>query len=273
MSKNYFLRKIKGSLIVRAIAWPYMTIKKKIIYEQYHQTNEGKKLENLCDAYNGKRCFIVGNGSSLQIEDLDRIKNELTFGSNRIYNLFDKTEWRPTFYLAEDEDGYSEMLPIVLKYEIPNYVFSLASKKFEPDNPSNIYHGLWTNKKYVINRYNDRTSHISENLSDYFSDGYSVTFSAIQLAIYMGVTEIYLIGVDFNYTFVTNKYGKMKKIDGISTYFDGKERDGSYLNYYSTIYAYKKAKEYADEHGIKIYNATRGGKLEVFERINFDDIF
>ena len=36
--------------------------------------------------------------------------------------------------------------------------------------------------------------------------------------------------------------------------------------------AYKKAKEYADKHGIKIYNATRGGALEVFPRVNFDDL-
>ena len=37
--------------------------------------------------------------------------------------------------------------------------------------------------------------------------------------------------------------------------------------------AYEKAKLYADEHGIKIYNATRGGRLEVFERVDFDSVF
>ena len=36
---------------------------------------------------------------------------------------------------------------------------------------------------------------------------------------------------------------------------------------------YKAAKEYVDSHGIEIYNATRGGKLEVFPRVNFDDLF
>ena len=38
------------------------------------------------------------------------------------------------------------------------------------------------------------------------------------------------------------------------------------------IDAYKVAKQYADDHNIKIYNATRGGKLEVFERVDLDDI-
>ena len=36
---------------------------------------------------------------------------------------------------------------------------------------------------------------------------------------------------------------------------------------------YQKAKQYADAHGIKIYNATRGGKLEVFPRVDFDSLF
>jgi len=37
--------------------------------------------------------------------------------------------------------------------------------------------------------------------------------------------------------------------------------------------AYKTAKKYADRHGVKIYNATRGGNLEVFERVDFDTLF
>ena len=39
------------------------------------------------------------------------------------------------------------------------------------------------------------------------------------------------------------------------------------------LLAYQAAREYADRHGIKIYNATRGGKLEVFERVDFDSLF
>ena len=36
--------------------------------------------------------------------------------------------------------------------------------------------------------------------------------------------------------------------------------------------AYYRAKEFADKNNVKIFNATRGGKLEVFERVNLDDI-
>ena len=36
---------------------------------------------------------------------------------------------------------------------------------------------------------------------------------------------------------------------------------------------YDEARRYADKNGIKIYNATRGGKLESFVRVNFDEVF
>ena len=40
-----------------------------------------------------------------------------------------------------------------------------------------------------------------------------------------------------------------------------------------TYNAFEVAKQYADSHEIKIYNDTRGGKLEVFERKNLDEVF
>ena len=37
--------------------------------------------------------------------------------------------------------------------------------------------------------------------------------------------------------------------------------------------SYQAAKQYAQTHGIKIKNATRGGKLNVFQRVDFDSLF
>ena len=81
---------------------------------------------------------------------------------------------------------------------------------------------------------------------------------------------------------VLNKYNKNHCIDICIKYdeknhFIGYQKDKKVrLN---TVYpermqaAYESAREYADAHGIKIYNATRGGELEVFERVNFDCLF
>ena len=89
----------------------------------------------------------------------------------------------------------------------------------------------------------------------------------MQLAAYMGVKEIYLLGVDFTYG------GQEKNVE--YTHFYGTDKSGNAsIGYVKHVaLAYQSAKEYADSHGIKIYNATRGGKLEIFERVDFDSLF
>ena len=46
------------------------------------------RLEVYRDLHRGKRCFVIGNGPSLKQTDLSLLKNEFTFGLNRIYLLF-----------------------------------------------------------------------------------------------------------------------------------------------------------------------------------------
>ena len=270
--KERIKRDIKGIMIFRFLMYPFMSILKKRQYIDYAQSEDSMKMKKLKESEKGNRCFIIGNGSSLRTEDLELLKDEVTFASNRIYNIFDKTSWRPKYYMAEDTDGLSEMAPCVLNQGIPYIILNEQAKKYINNTCDFIYWGHWSDGHYIINRYNDKSIHISEDVSMYFSIGYTVTFSAIQLAIYMGVREIYLLGVDFNYSVYSDKWGRKKTKKGVITYFDGKERHGSYLNYHSTMRAYQKAKEYCDKHGIRIANATRGGCLEVFERQDFDKL-
>ena len=83
----------------------------------------------------------------------------------------------------------------------------------------------------------------------------------------MGCTEIYLLGVDCNYT-RTNHHAfgfspKEETLNSIDT-------QGEAMAQNMTA-AYRVAREYAESHGITIFNATRGGKLEVFPRISLEE--
>jgi len=100
----------------------------------------------------------------------------------------------------------------------------------------------------------------------------------------MGFTEIYMIGVDCTSTFNNNSYfikgyKDQDLIDKELKYFRKKFKNKNLseedlFQYYTnnSFYAYEVLKEYADAHGIKFYNATRGGALEVFERANLDEV-
>jgi hypothetical protein len=111
----------------------------------------------------------------------------------------------------------------------------------------------------------------------------SVTIALLQMAAYVGCSEIYLIGVD-------NTPGSMhgNKEDYLSAkshFYEESDEDferaakvsyavrGAVARMKDAETAYRYAEEYSREHGFRIYNATRGGVLEAFERVNFDLLF
>lgn len=111
--------------------------------------------------------------------------------------------------------------------------------------------------------YTNRLPKFSEDFAQKSYIGYTVVYSCIQLAAYMGFHEIYLIGTDCNYV-----------IGSKNNYFwASSEKDMMNHEMDKIFMGYQAAKRYADAHGIKIWNATRGGNLEIFDRISIDEIF
>lgn len=214
----------------------------------------------------GERCFIVATGPSLRIEDLDVLNkyNEQTIGVNRIYLAFDKTCWKPDYYIASDQYCISESESQIKSISVPNkFISDTFSQFWKSDMPENIYryhcHWLYTKKKLPA---------FSEQIEYGMYACATVTYEAIQLAVYLGFEKIYLLGVDFSFS---EDY-KSCENHFSNDYYNENSKTGIFARE-EMLQSYRAAKKYADEHGIKIYNATRGGKLEVFERVDFDSLF
>ena len=102
----------------------------------------------------------------------------------------------------------------------------------------------------------------------------TVSYAAMQIAVYLGYSEIYLLGFDHNYSFEFDSSGNVISTGKTDTHFFKDEVPEDIIaDVWGMTKAYESFKDYADNHGIKVRNATRGGKLEVFERVNFDSIF
>jgi hypothetical protein len=231
-----------------------------IIYLKY-----SKKLKQFKNIHKGKRCFIIGNGPSLKIEDLEKLKNEYTFAANKIFVAFEDTDWRPTYYCIQDFKMITSEFESI-KQKVDAHVKFIAGNTLIKNN---IHLNDWIYFYLDISRFYPQYPNFAEDISECIFEGFTVTYANIQLAVYMGFKEIYLLGVDHNYfmnseskNHFSDKYMGNKKM--------GKEYNLPHLEY-STL-AYEAAREYAEHNAIKIYNATRGGKLEVFERVNFDTI-
>jgi hypothetical protein len=240
-----------------------------IMYLQY-----GRKMRKFKNTKCGQRCFIIGNGPSLNIKDLEKLKGEDTFATNRIYNLFGKTSWRPTYYCIQD---------FVLLNQIKeklNYVVEQSQFCFFSSNEwKTCNKQVKRNKK--LNLFYLDTEAFYPNLPKFSNkidfkifEGFTVTYVAIQIAVYMGYSDIYIIGVDHNYSIDKKPDGNTIVSKNVNNYAEGiQEIDFNIFNLPQldkSALAYVSARKYCEERGINIWNATRGGKLEVFERVDFD---
>ncbi len=234
------------------------------------------KLKKLKGTKNG-RCFIIGTGPSLTIEDLSKLINEDTFGANSLCTLFNKVpgsqtksaSWKPTWFGFQDWEVYTKNSDIIDSLD-PNTVFynsevlwHLGRKRFPLWKSAIPFHSKY--HKHYLCYGKDLKTGFSKNASLYVHDGYTILYSLLQIAVYIGYTEIYLIGADCNYD---------QKVQHSSACTNDVVTQGinRTLSGPAMIASYQVAKKYADSHNIKIYNATRGGMLEVFPRVNLDDI-
>lgn len=249
-------------------------IKKKLV-KKYTNIINRLKLRTLKGIHKEKqRCFIIGNGPSLSIDDLNLLNRnkEICFGSNKIYTIFSKTDWRPDYYACIDmlvyTQNYEEIMnSLCCKMFLNNKFRKLIPKRQKKQIIFLNYGGSYSNGCYF-----------PRNGSHIYTGG-TVTFVMIFLAWYMGFKNIYLIGCDNYMPSFEGKeidthieYEKKMELD----HFEGYLRENEIVNVGDFNLAekgYVCAKEYIESKGGHIYNATRGGKLEVLDRVNFDDLF
>lgn len=222
------------------------------------------------DVHKGERCFIVGTGPSLKPEDLDTLKvnNEIVFAPNRIYEIFDKTDWRPTYYANQDFKLIEKTVNKIKEIDCPKFLPIDVEKFFENENDINYF--VLKHKDYY-----PKDAEFSFDLTDYIAQGFTVTYGLIQIAVYMGFKDIYLLGIDHNYSISLNEKGVLVYND-TKDYFEGAKATNQGINLprvvESTV-AYMTAQKVAEKSDFKVYNATRGGKLEAFPRVDFDSLF
>ena len=230
------------------------------------QKNKYRNLEKYKDIYKGKKCFIVGTGPSLSLDDINKLKGSYSIGVNTLYKLYDKTDWRANFYCIIDPTTYASIGEEIKKYH--SDTLFIAGNRIKEKDPQINKFSLECSSFYRVNypQYFDTPCEFSGNLSNEIYDGASVVYAALQIAVYMGFKDIYLLGTDCNYNTDVNLHGKSME------YKDSYKYNWTKQTGLAMIECFKTAKKYSERNKINICNATRGGMLEVFPRVNLDDI-
>lgn len=235
-----------------------------VYYDPY--TGKVSEMRNILD---GERVFIIGCGPSLTAGDLDALHENkcISMGVNDIYHIFPNTKWRPDFYFASDR---RQLIKYTEDGEMKRAVDPI--RKIFSDN----YIPLMQQER------DNRTVCFFQQIQEFDGMGFStdcskgvfcsntVVFGAMQFAVFMGAKTIYLLGCD-------NGIAANKKL----FFYEDKELNDNYeewekiaLEAYADMeVGYKVARNAAEKIGVKIFNATRGGFLEVFDRVDFDSLF
>ena len=239
-----------------------------------------KPVLSLRNSQKGKSCFIVGTGPSLEVNDLKTLQehNSITFSMNGITKLFNETEWRPNYIVVHDK-----VVASFFQEQYSSDITYFHKWGFNFENIPSVSNVFFFALKCVDVIYFSRI--MSSNSLQFSEDifglqpGGTTTYSALQLANFMGFEKIFLLGVDNAWMTEFDHSHRIVKNNIVRNHFvDNYSEVANSLDDHPNIsyplnFSYECAKKYAEEHGIKIFNATRGGNLEVFDRVNFDDIF
>jgi hypothetical protein len=240
---------------------------------------DSDELAQFYNRYQGQRCFIIGNGPSLNKHDLSLLENEYSFGVNSFYYKTRETGFRPTFYVVEDSSVMKENIDEIRAYEAPFKFFPTIYRNLHPKTPNtfffNMNRGFYekTSPNYAVPRF-------STDVSRVLYCGQSVTYINLQMAYFMGFTEVYLIGMDFNYV-IPESHARTGDVLLSDTddpnhfhkdYF-GKGKTWKDPKLDRVLMNYKMANLVYTSVGRKIYNATEGGMLEEFPRRSYRALF
>ncbi len=247
--------------------------------ELFNAPPDYKRILELKDRWRGERCVIIGNGPSINETDLSLLKDEYTFAVNGIFYKRDQMGFDPTFYVVEDDAVMRENQEAISAYEAGYKLFPTEYKNLHPEGDNVFFflknRGFYekTSPSYCVPRF-------SVDAARRLFCGQSVTHINLQLAYYFGFEEVYLIGVDFSYVIPDSAIRRGDLI--LSTEDDPNHFHGDYFGKGKTWkdpklhrvkLNYELARDMFAADGRKVLNATKGGKLEVFERADYDAVF
>lgn len=224
-----------------------------------------QRLARFKDAHKGQRCFIIGNGPSLKQTDLSRLKNEYTFGMNRIYLLFAELGFPTTYYLSVNSLVIEQCAQDIRSLPIPKFLSWRSHNLIEPAADMMFLHTTYSGPKFAA----DASGRIWE--------GATVTYVALQLAYYMGFETVILIGVDHSFSTQgrpnTTIVSQGDDPDHFHAGYFGKGFRWQLPDLETSERAYRMAHQAYQASGRQILDATIGGKLTVYPKVEYGSLF
>ncbi len=224
------------------------------------------RLAELKGIHRGERAFIIGNGPSLKLTNLTKLKTEYSFGLNRIYLMFPDLGFGTTYFVAVNDLVVEQCTTDIIALPMPKFL-SWRSHRFFPSGPipATFLYTTYDNPGFA----RDVRYRVWESAT--------VTYVALQLAFHMGFAQVILVGVDHN----SNVPGKANSTvvsqgddpNHFHPGYFGKGFRWQLPDFETSEIGYRLARQAYEDDGRKVLDATVGGKLAIFPKVEFASLF
>jgi hypothetical protein len=218
--------------------------------------------------------------------DLQKLRGEHTFGMNRVYLAFEEWGFATSYLVAVNTlvieqcaaDFLSLPMPVFLSWRSRKNVQRSTFNVQRPNQPApgtlNVERGT-LNPIYLHTTYTG--PRFAPDARGRLWEGATVTYVCLQLAYHMGFETAVLIGVDHNFkstgapnTTVTSQGDDPDHFD--PGYF-GKGFRWQLPDLDTSEAGYRMARRAYEAGGRRVLDATVGGKLAVFEKVEYERLF
>jgi hypothetical protein len=242
------------------------------------------ELSKMRDIHKGERCFVIANGPSMKDIDVTLLEDEITIGCNGIFNSFEQWGFHTNYLITEDQEQ-TELRGIEFsKIKGPVKMAGLHNAHAFPlFNDITFFH-LPVRKDAGYYDQPPLYPQFSKDIASIVHHGYTITHIMLQLAYHLGVKEVYIIGLDHSYGKLSQLFKPGKITVSEENYHLVQEchYDKHYYKIGDQIgvphidkqeMAYDLCKREYELDGRKIFNASTQSKLDIFEKVNYMDLF
>jgi len=235
------------------------------------------------DCHRGKRAFVIGTGPSLQDQPINALASEITYAMSAFWKHESTKYWQPTYYSLSDPiyfDGSEQIRSFFrsLNEHIHDSTFFVPAFGRSVVQEQKL---LPEEKTYWLSFAGELTTldRPSIDFTEPIPSAMTISQLSLMAAIYMGCSPIYLLGLDHDWLAHRNEHQHFYKGHaGLESHPEVKPSmaDHSYRITMEAVLVvwkgYEVLKEVARRKGITILNATNGGFLDVFERVDYRDV-
>lgn len=253
--------------------WDHMTFRmsSRLTPEEAALLSRNARFKNM---YAGRRCFVIGNGPSLNKQDLAPLADEVTIVMNRFnkHPILDK--WKPTFFcMAEPAETLKAVGLALFLHNIDATSYFFRTEVKEILDEQKLLDAEKVNYLKMTGAPLDGRPACTRSLdlTRTVPGAQNTAHMAIMIALYLGCSPIYLLGMDHDW---------LAKEDRGYRHFYGDSDELGGISYRRLLESglivwriYESLQDIAHEQGAAIHNATAGGFLDVFPRVQFEALF